>query len=371
MFFDEVQGGPPDVMYDLKVRADRDAHAEKVDLGVGIYRNGEGLYQELDCIKEAKRVLAKNDPGHDYEVTVGNAEFLDIASKVMFGDDCQRLNSKQIASVQSISGTGAVHLAALFISRCIAPCPEIYVGSPTWGNYKPAFNLVGLDIQEYSYYNRKEQAFDLSSSLDAIRTAPPSSVFIFQGCCHNPTAQDPTTAQWDELILALRAGKHLPVFDIAYQGLGNGLDRDAYAIRQCANLGLEMLVCQSFSKNFALYGERCGALHVACGDADAAARVKDRIRSLIRWEFSSSPAYGSRLVRSVLKSPDLTDAWYLQLSPEQCEELVDTHHVHMPKNGRINVSGLNERNIERVARAIDEVVRKARVGEGVVDQGSM
>lgn len=166
-----------------------------------------------------------------------------------------------------------------------------------------------MDIQEYSYYNRKEQAFDLSSSLDAIRTAPPSSVFIFQGCCHNPTAQDPTTAQWDELILALQAGKHLPVFDIAYQGLGNGLDRDAYAIRQCAHLGLEMLVCQSFSKNFALYGERCGALHVACGDADAAARVKDRIRSLIRWEFSSSPAYGSRLVRSVLKSPDLTDAW--------------------------------------------------------------
>lgn len=215
----------------------------------------------------------------------------------------------QIASVQTISGTGAVHLAALFISRCISPHIKVFVGVPTWGNYKPALDLVGLQTIEYRHYNPSTRSYDHNSTMIAIEEAPAGSAFIFQGCCHNPTGADPTPEQWSEIVEALKVGSHLPFFDLAYQGLGQGLDEDAYAARLCARRGLELLVCQSFSKNFALYGERCGTLHVVCNDSRAAANVHDQLRCLIRWEISSTPAYGSRLVKFVLQDDHLKADW--------------------------------------------------------------
>lgn len=185
----------------------------------------------------------------------------------------------------------------------------MYVGVPAWGNYKPLFELVGLEVVEYAYYDAAKRTLDFHAVLEAARSAPPSSVFILQACCHNPTGMDPTPAQWKELALALQEGGHIPLFDMAYQGLGNGLDEDASAVRLFASMGFDMLVCQSFSKNFALYGERCGALHVVCHNAEISANVYDRLRCLIRWEFSSSPAYGSRLVSIVLNSDRMGQSW--------------------------------------------------------------
>lgn len=186
----------------------------------------------------------------------------------------------------------------------------IYVGVPAWGNYKPLFELTGLEVVEYSYYDSSKRSIDFQSILRAVKGAPPHSVFILQGCCHNPTGADLTPDQWKELAIALRGRDHLPLFDVAYQGLGDGLDEDAYAVRLYASMGFEMFVCQSFSKNFALYGERCGALHAVCGDAEASFRIYDRLRCIIRWEFSSSPAFGSRLVNIVLRSETMTQIWW-------------------------------------------------------------
>lgn len=216
--------------------------------------------------------------------------------------------------MQTISGTGAVHLAFLFIARNISPLTKVYVGVPAWGNYKPALELVGLEATEYRHYDPSTRIFDHRATLEVIEGAPSGSLFILQGCCHNPTGADPTPEQWDEIADALEAGGHLPLFDLAYQGLGRGLDEDAYAIRLCARRGMEMLVCQSFSKNFAIYGERCGALHFACRDGKAAANVHDQLRCLIRWEISSSPAFGSRIVKTVLTDDGLTVKWYAELN---------------------------------------------------------
>lgn len=191
----------------------------------------------------------------------------------------------------------------------MSPLTKVYVGVPTWGNYKPAFELVNLSLTEYRHYEPSTRTFDHAATLSTIREAPRGSVFILQGCCHNPTGADPTRAQWDEIVGALQAGRHLPLFDLAYQGLGRGLDEDAYPVRLCARRGLETLVCQSFSKNFALYGERCGALHVVCNDGQAAANVHDQLRCLIRWEISSAPAFGSRVVNTVLNDENLSAGW--------------------------------------------------------------
>lgn len=171
------------------------------------------------------------------------------------------------------------------------------------------FELVGLEVIEYPYFDFQTRTIDFSSIVSAALTAPHRSVFILQACCHNPTGADPTREQWQELGAVLKEYCHFVFFDIAYQGLGNGIEEDAYAIRHFATLGLDMFVCQSFSKNFALYGERCGALHAVCPSPETATVVQDRLRCLIRWEFSSSPAYGSRLATMVLESDQLTTEW--------------------------------------------------------------
>ncbi|KAF4333022.1 aspartate aminotransferase cytoplasmic [Fusarium beomiforme] len=399
--FSSFERGPDDPMYFLKRAADQDLSLDKVDLGVGIYRNESGLYSQLESVAKAKSILTQNDPGHDYEITIGNQRFLSHAAALLFGNDCDLLQSGRLVSVQTISGTGANHLAALALSQSISPRPQVYLGTPTWGNYKPMFELVGLQIFEYPYLDFRTRTIDFSSIISAALSAPPQSVFILQACCHNPTGADPTKEQWQELGAVLKGNSHFVFFDIAYQGLGNGIDEDAYAVRYFASLGLEMFVCQSFSKNFALYGERCGALHAVCPTPEVAAVVQDRLRCLIRWEFSSAPAYGSRLVTIVLDSDRLTSEWiedlseiqnrlkalrqqlhyrltkalktpgewdhilrenglfsYLNLNPRQCQRLIEEYHIYLPSSGRINISGLNQSNIDRVADCIDELIRE-------------
>ncbi|KAI6764965.1 hypothetical protein HG531_012064 [Fusarium graminearum] len=398
--FEFFQQGPPDPMFFLKKAADQDQSPEKTDLGVGIYRNESGHYSELQAVAQAKLLLAENDPGHDYELTTGNEQFLNHAAHLMFGKECQRLKSGHVASVQTISGTGANHIAALALSQSISPRPQVYLGTPTWGNYKPIFELVGMEVIEYAYLDSKTRRIDFASILSAANSAPSRSVFILQACCHNPTGADLTKEQWQKLALVMKQHDHFAFFDIAYQGLGNGIVEDVYAIRLFADLGFEMFVCQSFSKNFALYGERCGVLHAVCPNPETAAIVHDRLRCLIRWEFSSSPAYGSRLVSIILESDHLRDEWlqelsemqqrlkslrkqlhyhlvevfktpgewdhilmenglfsYLNLTPQQCQSLVEDHHIYLPPNGRINISGLNQSNIATVAKVVDYVVR--------------
>ncbi|GKU09367.1 aspartate aminotransferase [Fusarium langsethiae] len=398
--FASFQQGPPDPMFFLKNVADQDSSPDKADLGVGIYRNESGQYSELKAVAQAKTVLAKKNLGHDYEITTGNGQFLTHAAHLLFGKESTRLSSGHVASVQTISGTGANHLAALALSQSVSPRPQVYVGTPTWGNYKPIFELVGMEVIEYTYLDPKTRCVDFSSILSAAHSAPSKSVFILQACCHNPTGADLTKEQWQELALVMKQYNHFAFFDIAYQGLGNGIVEDAYPIRLFADLGFEMFVCQSFSKNFALYGERCGALHAVCPNAETAANVHDRLRCLIRWEFSSSPVYGSRLVTIVLESDALTSKWfqelsemqqrlkslrkqlhhnlvevfktpgdwehilmetglfsYLNLTPRQCQFLINDHHIYLPPSGRINISGLNQSNITKVSKALDHVVR--------------
>lgn len=185
----------------------------------------------------------------------------------------------------------------------------MYTSVPGWNNSKPLFNYVGLETVDYQYLDGQSSEVDFQSCLETIRSAPRGSVFPIQGCCHNPTGRDLTPQQWQLLGEEMKARGQLPFIDIAYQGLGDGLDEDATGVRILSQVGIDFIVCQSFSKNFALYGERCGVLHVVTQSPTAAANVKDQLRSLIRREFSSSPAYGSRLVTIVLDDPDLRAEW--------------------------------------------------------------
>ncbi|KAL4418070.1 aspartate aminotransferase [Colletotrichum abscissum] len=398
--FGHVQPGPPDPMFTLKRDADNDTSPEKVDLGVGIYRNEEGSYQELEVVKKVSSKVSAPVLETKYELTIGNADFLRLAAEVMFGAHSDALQTGRISSVQTISGTGANSLGALFISKVMEPKPRVYIGVPTWGNHIPIFQDTGLKTTTYSYLEASKHAVNFTALLDTVRSAARGSIFVLQGCCHNPTGVDLSLKQWKELACEMKHYGHLPFFDVAYQGLGDGLDEDAASVRVFVDAGIEMMVCQSFSKNFALYGERCGALHFVGNSQEVAANVQDRLRSLIRHTYSSAPAYGSRLVKIVLNDADLRKEWTsetdgmrkrlkrnrqalydelairlktpgnwsylvkekglfscLALSPSQCRELVEAYHVHLPGSGRINLAGLSEENVKRAAQAIDKVTR--------------
>ncbi|KAF6798769.1 aspartate aminotransferase [Colletotrichum sojae] len=238
--FGHIQPGPPDPMFTLKKNADTDLDFRKVDLGVGIYRSEAGVYQELEVVKQ-------------YELTTGDPEFLELAAEVMFGNDSDAL--------------------------------------------KPGRD-AGPQITIYPYLDLSKHAVNFPALLDTVRTAPRGSVFVLQGCCYNPTGVDLNIQQWQELAVEMKAHGHLPIFDTAYQGLGDGFDEDAAGVRTFVKAGIELLVCQSFSKNFALYGERCGTLHVVAETSEVAANVKDRLRSLIRRTYSSSPAYANWMTRA-------------------------------------------------------------------------
>lgn len=206
-------------------------------------------------------------------------------------------------------------MAALFLNKCATFKDNrrvVYLGTPAWGNYEPLCQLVGFGVVKYKYYNTDEAKVDFDCLLNAVSGASPDSIFILQGCCHNPTGADLTQGQWRTLAEAMKKAKVFPFFDIAYQGLGSSIEDDAYGIRLFTLMDFEMIVCQSFSKNFGLYGERCGVLHVVTKDAATTKNVYDQLRCLIRWEFSSSPAYGSRLVNIVLQNPPLEKLWYVK-----------------------------------------------------------
>lgn len=198
--------------------------------------------------------------------------------------------------------------------------PRVYLGTPGWGNHDPLFKLPGFDVVKYQYYDFENRCVDFESVMTAVNGADNGSIFVLQACCHNPTAADPSKEEWRTLATAMKARNHFPVFDVAYMGLGDGLVEDAYAVRLFAEMGFEMAACQSFAKNFGLYGERVGALHVVCQDGNVAQNVEGQLRNLIRWEFSSSPLYGARLVTAILGNARLKMAWQKEL--EEIREIL-------------------------------------------------
>lgn len=266
-----------------------------------------------------------------------------------------------MATVQTISGTGANHLAALFLSRT----PEfadrtVYIGTPAWGNYESIFSLVGVRAAKYKYWDAKN-GINFSGMLEAIKTAPVRSIFILQSCCHNPTGADLTKAQWDQLAETFSKHEVLPLFDIAYQGLGEDIEDDAYGIRRFVSLGLEVVVAQSFAKNFGLYGERAGALHVVGKTRQSTDNVRDQLRSLIRAEFSSSPAYGSRLVTIVLENEGLAKNW--RVDPPWQLTVTNSYELTIGHSGRRDeLDSMRERLLSARRTLYDAVVNEQKVG---------
>lgn len=402
-----VAAAPEDPLFGLMKAYREDPSDKKVDLGIGAYRDNNAKPWILPVVKKADDAI-HNDPtlNHEYLSIGGLAEFTAAAQKLIVGADSPAIRDKRICSLQTISGTGAVHLGGLFLSKFHPQKPAIYLSNPTWANHNQIFTNVGLTLAKYPYFSVKTKGLDFTGMIAALEAAPQGSVILLHACAHNPTGVDPTEDQWKQIAELMRSRSHFPFFDTAYQGFASGdLVRDSWAIRYFVEQGFELCVAQSFAKNFGLYGERTGAFHfVSAPGPDAAAasaHIASQLAILQRSEISNPPAYGARIASRVLNDPELFKEWeadlrtmsgrilemrqglrerlekrgtpgswdhitsqigmfsFTGLSEEQVMTLRSKWHVYMTKNGRISMAGLNTNNIDYFAEAVDSVVRES------------
>lgn len=352
-------------------------------------------------------LIADESVDHEYLSITGLAEFTSSSSKLILGKDSPALAENRVSSVQTISGTGANHLAAVFLSKFydFKGHRQIYISNPTWANHKAIFNSVGITPVDYPYYDAKTVGLDFDGFTQSLKSAPNGSVFLLHACAHNPTGVDPTKDQWHAIADIIEQKQHFALFDCAYQGFASGdLDADAYSVRHfVSRKTIPVAICQSFAKNAGLYGERVGALHVASATTEQNKAVLSQLSVIQRSEISNPPAFGARVVTKLLNEPELWAQWqkdvkemaeriidmrkslydlltnkfktpapggswdhiikqigmfsYLGLNPDQVKRIVDEGHIYMTGNSRISMAGLNTSNVEYVAEWIDRASR--------------
>ncbi|CAK7913265.1 aspartate aminotransferase, cytoplasmic [[Candida] anglica] len=408
-FFANITELPPDPLFGLKARYGADTRSDKVDLGIGAYRDNNGKPWILPAVKLAeKKLVALPDYNHEYLNISGYQPFLTEAAKVILGNDSRAISEGRVVSQQSLSGTGALHLAGKFLKESYTGSdvtPTVYLSKPTWGNHVQIFESIGFKVAFYPYWNNATKELDIEGYLETIRNAPSGSIFVLHACAHNPTGLDPTVDQWKKILYEISKKNHLPLFDSAYQGFASGnLDKDNFAVRLAIDdnsIKAPIVICQSFAKNVGMYGERVGAVHVIVQEKEQSLNnaIKSQLNKLTRSEISNPPAYGAKVVATILTDSALRAQWeedlvtmssrinkmrnklrellisyntpgnwdhivsqtgmfsFTGLTPEMVARLEKTHGVYLVSSGRASVAGLNDHNVDKVAKAFDEVVR--------------
>ncbi|CAK4076728.1 unnamed protein product [Aphanomyces euteiches] len=395
--------GPADPILGLTEKFNKDTDPRKVSLGVGAYRDDNGKPYVLPSVREAEERLLKANKNKEYSGIGGTKDFVDLSLKFAYGDDSQALKDGRVVGVQTISGTGGCRLAGEFFSRFLGKGTSIYLPNPTWGNHIPIMKDAGLEVKRYAYFEPASRGLDLSGLLSDLKGAPSKSVFLLHACAHNPTGVDPSPEQWKEISAVMKEKEHVVFFDCAYQGFASGdADRDAAALRQFVEDGHNVVLSQSYAKNFGLYGERVGALSIVCKDAEEAARCESQLKILIRPMYSNPPIHGALLVSTILGDAALKKQWYEEckgmadriismrqllkeniakvdgstnewnhitdqigmfcytgLTEPQVERMITKHHIYLTKDGRISMAGVTSKNVEYIAKSIAEVVQHA------------
>jgi aromatic-amino-acid transaminase len=373
----------------------QDANPQKVNLGIGLYYDHQGNIPLMQAVHVAEQRLLEQQRPHTYPPIEGSALFARQIQTLLLGEPADR-----IATVQTVGGSGALKLGADFIYHYLAR-REIWVSDPTWANHWAIFEGAGLKVNTYPYFDDASGQLRFEAMIDTLSALPEGAVVLLHPCCHNPTGTDLSPAQWQAVIEVVQRRRLLPFFDIAYQGFGDGLDEDCFALRAMLKTDVDFLVSNSFSKNVALYGQRLGGLSVRCATAEAAVNVKGALKTLIRRSYSCPPTHGSQIVETLLADSQLYQLWaselttmrqrikqmrvglaagleqggttldytrirdqkgmfsYTGLNERQLGQLRQQYSIYLVAPGRMCLPGLNQQNLDYVTAAILDVTRTA------------
>jgi aromatic-amino-acid transaminase len=359
-----------------------------MDVGVGVFRDGEGRTPILKVIKEAEQILRDTQETKAYLGSAGDKRFTELLRPILLGEHA---DDDRIAGLQTPGGCGALRLGFELIATA-NPDARVLVGTPTWPNHPPIIHSVGLQIVEYPYYDRDACSIRFDAMVAALKEARPGDVVLLHGCCHNPTGADLEEGQWAEVTRIVAERGLLPFVDIAYQGFGRGLDEDARGLRGLLAACDEVIAAQSCDKNFSVYRDRVGSLFVKTGSTDATVRAMAHVAQRAREMWSMPPDHGAAAVRIVLDTPELKQRWLgelaamrdrinavrqriaaadprleyigrqfgmfsmLPLSRDQVFALRDRHAIYMADSGRFNVVGLSDAQVDRFTAAVVEAL---------------
>lgn len=396
--FERVDYYAGDPILGLKDKFVADSNPNKVNLGVGVYYDENGKLPVLECVKIAEKRIADPVSPRPYLAMEGLPGHRKACQNLLFGKDAQILKDNLVATIATIGGSGALKVGAEFINEWF-PQSKCYVSDPTWGNHIAIFEGSDVEVAKYPYYDKATGGIKFDEMIALFKTLNKNDIVLLHPCCHNPTGVDLTREQWNTVLKVIQEHELIPFMDIAYQGFGEDMDSDAYAIRKAVDMGLPLFVSNSFSKNLSLYGERVGGLSVVCPTPDEAERVFGQLAFTVRRIYSSPPSHGGHVVDIVMNDDELHQQWvgevyamrdriksmrfklksvleahvpdrnfdyltdqngmfsFTGLTPEQVERLQSEFGIYMVSNSRMCVAGLNTDNIDYVANAMAEILK--------------
>lgn len=392
--FEALKPLPQDPILQLMQTFRDDPRPHKVDLGIGVYKDDAGNTPIMAAVHEAERRMLAGETTKSYVGPAGSAGYNNAMGRLILGDNSPLIRDQRTSAVQTPGGCGALRMAAEFLRLC-KPDTTVWVSTPTWANHLPLLGGAGLAIREYPYLNSDTLQVDFAAMLESLEGAQAGDVVLLHGCCHNPSGADLDFEQWQDVTRLIQRKGLLPFVDMAYQGLGDGLEQDAAGLRHLASQVPEMLVAASCSKNFGLYRERTGALMLISETAGINQAATSQLLSVIRSHYSMPPAHGAAIVETILGDSDLTQQWqnelngmcerilhlrhafaealapagdfsfiaqqrgmfsFLGIGPEQVKTLREDHGIYLLDSSRVNVAGLNDKVLPRVAEAIRSVL---------------
>ncbi|ACA86689.1 amino acid aminotransferase [Shewanella woodyi] len=397
MIFTQVELAPADPILGLTDAFKADKRTGKVNLGVGIYKNEAGLTPILASVKQAEAKLLASEESKSYLGIEGVQAYNDAVQSLLFGAGHQVVKDKRALTAQAPGGTGSLRVAAEFLARN-TKSKTIWVSNPTWANHKNIFQSASLEIKEYRYYKAETHDKDFDAMVEDLSSAQAGDLVLLHGCCHNPTGIDLTQAQWKTIAQLCLKQELVPLFDFAYQGFGDGVDEDANGLRVVADTVPELIIANSFSKNFGLYNERIGAVTLVGDSQESVVKAFSQVKSTIRGNYSNPPAHGALIVSTILGDAELKALWerelkemreriakmrtlfvetlksegvtqdfsfisrqngmfsFSGLTKEQVAQLKDEHGVYIVGSGRISVAGMTKENMPVICKAIASVL---------------
>jgi len=393
-----IKLAPADSILGLTEAFKKETNPQKVNLGVGVYQDDNGNTPILDCVKKAEEVLFRSEKSKSYLPISGDPAYDAGVQRLIFGEENEVIATGRAATVHAPGGTGALRVGADLLKR-FKPDAKVWISMPTWANHRGVFSSAGFPLGDYPYFNPNDQSVDFEKMLACLENVPAGDIVLLHACCHNPSGVDLSPDQWRRVVIIAKEKGWTPFLDFAYQGLGQGIEADRFAVEEFARSGIDFFVASSFSKNFGLYNERTGALTIISPNAEESAVALSHLKITVRVCYSNPPAHGGLVVATILNDPDLKAQWLTELNAmrkrlvnmrsalvdgldargvkedfssinEQrgmfsfigvSEDVVtwlrEKKGIYVVSGGRINLAGLTSKNIDYVCDSIAEALR--------------